>query len=371
MKRSIRIAAGAVVLAGLAAVLALTMWSDAMSSDTGNSSPPAAAAAIPLAVLGDSNSQSYQDYHWFPVDSKERGGPLRSRTFQWTEVLARLRGQELDLGPWVRWGRPGVVARAREWLGLRGGRAPKKDDYLYNFANSGASCNNLMGSRFRQAPRLAALMDEQPERWQRGVVVIRIGLNNWGGLLDLQASNPAAPELRAATAYCAGEIGAAIALIHATHPSTRILLVGIGNEADDPDNFDRYLSASDTANIAIALDSFNAALRQIAAGNTRVAFFDDAAWFKSRWGARDADGKPDYNAVTVGSTLRVTNTAGDDPSNALLGDHHAGLAINALWAQSLVARLHEAFDLPLTPIGDDELDRFLGPLVNPPKAPGS
>ncbi|MEJ7687647.1 MAG: hypothetical protein WKG52_11990 [Variovorax sp.] len=136
----------------------------------GNSS-----AAIPLAVLGDSNSHSYQDQISFPADSKERGGARRPQTFQWTEVLARMRGHELDLGPWVTWGRPGLVARAREWVGLPGGRAPKKQDYRYNFANSGAACKNLMKGRFRQAPRLVALMDEEPERWKRGVVVMRIG----------------------------------------------------------------------------------------------------------------------------------------------------------------------------------------------------
>jgi len=332
---------------------------------------PVASKAIPLAVLGDSNSHSYQDNAWFPADTTERGGPLRSRTFQWTEVLARMRGQELDLGPWVRWGRPGVVARAREWLGLHGGRAPKKEDYLYNFANSGAACKNLMGGRFRQAPRLVTLMDEEPERWLRGVVVIRIGLNNWAGLLDLQARDPHAPELRAAIAYCAGEIGDAVALIHAAHPSTRILLVGIGNEADDPGNFDRWQSAAETRNIEIALADFNAAIRRSTRGDARVAYFDDLAWFRARWGSRDSDGKPDYKTAAIGAALRVTNTAGDDPHNAMLADHHAGLAWNAMWAQSLVARLKDAFGLPLTPINDDELARFVEPLVNGIRAPGS
>ena len=371
MKRILRTVVAAFAVVGLAAILMLIMWSDGMASDAAELRS-SSTTAIPLAVLGDSNSQSYQDYVWFPASSTERGGKLRSSTFQWTEVLARLRGQELDLGPWVRWGRPGVVALAREWMGLRGGRAPEKEDYLYNFANSGAGCKNLMGGRFRQAPRLVALMDEDPKRWERGIVVIRIGLNNWGGLLDLQARDPGAPELRAAIDYCTGEIGKAIAAIQARHPSTRIMLVGVGNEADDPDNFDRYLSASDTLNIARALDGFNDALRRLITGNPRAAFFDDAAWFKSRWGARAADGKPDYKTVTVGSMLRVTNTAGDEPRNVLLGDHHGGLAVNTLWAQSLVDRLREAFNLPLTPIGEEEIDRVLAPLVaNPPRAPGS
>lgn len=333
---------------------------------------PIAPSAIPLAVLGDSNSHSYQDSISFPPGSPDRGGPLRANTFQWTEVLARLRGKELELGPWVRWGRPGVVARGRELLGLNGARSPKKEDYLYNFANSGAMCNNLMESRNRQAPRLVELMGQEPERWKRGVVVIRIGLNNWSGSLEQQSLDPRAASLRATIDYCAGEIGKAIALIHASHPMTRVLVVGLANEADDPEEFGRFQSAAATANLRIALDDFNAALRQLTVGDPRLAYFDDLAWFERLWGSRTADGKPIYKTVAIGPSLRVTNTAGDDPRNALVGDHHAGLVWNALWAQSLVARLHEAFGLPLTPISDDEIRRFVEPLVsNPPKAPGS
>jgi hypothetical protein len=368
MKRGLRAATVAVVSTGIVAGIVLATWSDGMSSSP---STPAPAAAIRLAVLGDSNSQSYQDYVWFPADSTERGGPLRARTFQWTEVLARLRGREVDSGQWVRWGRPGVVALAREWLGLRGGRAPKKEDYLYNFANSGAACKNLVGGRFRQVPRLVALMNEDPAPWRQGVVVIRIGHNNMGGMMDIAARDPGAAELREVTDFCAGEISRAVALIHAAHPATRILLVGVGNEADDPATFDRWRTAQEASNIARAVDSFNAAIRDVGAGDPRIAYFDDLAWFRNLWGSRNADGKPDYKRVSIGPALQVTNTAGDDPRNAMLADHHPGLVWNALWVQSLVVRLREAFDLPLTPITDEELRSFLDPLVGVPTTPGS
>jgi hypothetical protein len=370
VKRSFRIAAWGVALAVLAAVVPLTTWSDGMPPNTLHR--PIDPKAIPLAVLGDSNSHSYQDGLSFPAGSPDRGGPLRSNTFQWTEVLARLRGRELDLGPWVKWGRPGVVARGRELLGLEGARAPKKEDYLYNFANSGATCNNLMQSRVRQAPRLVELMDQEPERWKRGVVVIRIGLNNWASQLDVQSRDPAGPAVRAVIDYCTGEIRSAIQLIHATHPQTRILVVGIADETDDPEQFERYQSASATTNLRTALDSFNGALRQLTVGDPRLAYFDDLAWFRRLWGSRTADGKPIYKTVAISPTLRITNTAGDDPRNALLGDHHAGLVWNTLWAQSLVARLNEAFGLSLTTIRDDEVRGFVEPLVaRAPRAPGS
>lgn len=347
----------------------LALWGDGLPD--GVATQPGPPGAMPIAVLGDSNSHSYQDSISFPAGSTERGGARRAQTFQWIEVLARLRGAELDPGPWVTWGRPGNVAWARELIGLPAGRAPKKQDYLYNFANSGGACKNLMGDRmgqrFRQAPRLVELMDKEPVRWRSGVVVLRIGHNDWAALLDLQAQNPAAPELAAVTAYCVSQIEAAIQLIHSRHPATRVLVAGVSNEADDPAQFDQYRSARETANLRTSLASFNDALRRLAATDPRRAFFDDTAWFDRHWGTRGANGELAYKTVAIGTVLRVTNTAGDAPDNALLEDHHAGLAWNALWAQAVVARLKEAFQLPLTPIGDDELARFVARTI---KAPG-
>lgn len=369
----------AFVVAGVLAALVLWPSGDDMgkaATTTGPSTGPS--AAIPLAVMGDSNSHSYQDRISFPPGSHLRGGPWQPQTFQWTEVLARLRGTELDSGPWVSWGRPGAIAWARELIGLSGGRAPKKEDYLFNFANSGAACKNLMGDqlgqRFRQAPRLVSLMDKEPDKWKRGVVVIAVGANDWNGVLDVQARDPDAPELKAVTDYCVGQIRAAIALIHATHPSTRILIAGVVNEADDPSNFDRFKSAREMANIDRALQGFNGALASLATADpARIAFIDPRPWWEERWGKRGPNGEPDYRSVTIGS-LAVTNTAGDSPNNLLLGDHHAGLVWNALWAQALSKRLREAFDLPVTPITDEEIRRFVeaqvsaGPKV---RSPGS
>jgi hypothetical protein len=342
----------------------LMLWRDGLPAGGIPRSTPA--GVVPIAVIGDSGSHSYQDHISFPADSRERGGRLRARTFQWTEVLQQLRSKEIDLGPWVTWGRPGLVALGREWIGLQGGRSPEKEDFLYNFANSGASCKNIMGTnwgqRYRQVPRLVALMNQEPELWRRGVVVIAIGSNDWSALLDLQARDPTAPKLSEVIRFCKDQITAAIDLIHASHPSTRVLIVGVGNEADDPMNADRFRGAAATENLKIALDRMNGELRQITqAEPKRIAFLDYNAWFVAHWGERGPNGEPDYKTVILGPTIRITNTAGDEPSNALLGDHHAGLLFNALWAQTLVQRLRDAFGLPLTPIGDDEIRGLVSP----------
>jgi len=345
------------LVAGLAGVC-LTMLAFGGDDPPADNSPR---TTIALAVLGDSSSHSYQDSKSFPLGSTSRGGAFRARTFQWTEVLARLRGNELNPGPWVEWGRSNQVAWFRRLIGLPSGRAPMKEDYLYNFASSGATCGNLMGGplhRFGQAPQLVALMGRDPERWRNGVIVIRIGNNDWSAVLDDQARDPNASRVRATAAYCLEQITAALKLIRATHSDTRILLVGVDNEANEPGTFDRYRSAIAVANIQTAFDKFNARLRELVGNDDRIGFFDLGAWFQNLWGRRGPDGAPEHKVVVVGGKLRVTNTIGDEPSNAVLADDHGGLVLNALWAQSLVLSLRQIFDLRLTPISDDELARF-------------
>ncbi|HYP70413.1 MAG TPA: SGNH/GDSL hydrolase family protein, partial [Variovorax sp.] len=113
------------------------------------------------------------------------------------------------------------------------------------------------------------------------------------------------------------------------------------------------------------------AIRQLSIGNPLVSFFDDAAWLTRQVGGRTEAGKPDYKTISIGPNLRVTNTMGDDPHNTVLADDHNGVVLNTLWAQSLVQHLIDAFDLPLTPINDEEVVRFLEPLFDSARAPGS
>ncbi|MEJ8850375.1 SGNH/GDSL hydrolase family protein [Variovorax rhizosphaerae] len=348
------------LVVGMAILLVAVLWPDNL---------PAAArhrpitSALPLAVIGDSGSHSYQDRITFPPGGGLRHAALHERTFQWTEVLARMRGAEIDLGPWVRWGRNGVVAWLRDVVGLGGGRAPLKEDYLYNFANTGAVCKNILGDRlgqrYQQVPRLLALMNTEPERWRRGVVVFNIGTNDWNRLLDLQARSPSDPAIRAVIDYCTGQIERAVEVIHAAHPTTRFLMVGPASDVDDPGTFERFRSARERENIRKAVEAFGVALRGSAARRPGlVGYVDTGAWFKGLWGERGPEGEPAYRPVMIGP-LRVSNTAGDGPENAWLGDGHAGTAMNTLWAQHMVASLRELTGAPLTPISDDEVVRFV------------
>lgn len=317
-----------------------------------------ASERVPLAVVGDSDSHSYQDRLSFPAGTAKRGGRYRQTTLQWDEVLARLRGRQLDLGAWSEYGSSARVAGLGHRLGLRL-RAPRKQDYRNNFAVSGQGCDGLM-TGYRQVPALIARMDEDPAAWRKGVVVIRIGVNDFGMAeqLDALARDPAAALAQAPIAACVKAIGESVAAIHARHPATRIVLVGVFDNAHWPRYLDRWRSPRQLANIERGLGVFDHALLRMAQADPRVAFFDDRAWFAARWGGRGPEGLPAYRTVALGG-LRVGNRAGDAPDNAVLADGHAGLVWNALWAQSLVVLLNARFGLDIAPIRDEEIVALL------------
>ncbi|QDH68830.1 SGNH/GDSL hydrolase family protein [Marilutibacter alkalisoli] len=315
----------------------------------------AAAQPLPLAVIGDSDSHAYQDRISFPEGGPERGGAWRTSTFNWVEVLARLRGDELDPGEWGAYGVPGRLARVLDGVGVQA-RRPRKQDYRFNFAVSGAGCGDLMGG-VRQVPALIELMDEAPERWRRGVVVIRIGINDVGtrtALLEL-AADPAGSPAAGRIADCVDAIRVAVQAIHRRHPDTRIVLVGIFDNTHWAQDLAKDWTPAGLANIARALDGYDRALIDMARGDDRLTFFDDRRWFAGRWGGRDARGQPAYRDVVLPGRIRVSNSVGDAPRHAVLQDGHAGVAWSAAWAQSLVILLNLRWESGLTPISDEEV----------------
>lgn len=326
----------------------------------------AAASELPsgkirFAVLGDSDSQSYHDTLMLGGPDM-RGGPWRATTWQWTEILARLRGNQIDLGTWGAWGTGKYRAFLDEALGSSA-RTPPKDDYRYDFAISGATCSQLMGHAQRQAVRLVDLMDTEPQAWKGGVVLIRIGINDLGGhdVLDELAHDRNAKRPTALIDACLGEIGKTVALIRGRHPDTYVALVGILSNADWSVEFGSWQSATEIANIDFGLDRFDNGLRKLAAADRDVVFLDDRAWFRGLWGERDDEGRPLYKTVRLSPGWAITNTSGNDPHNAVLSDAHAGVVWNALWTQHLVASLNAAFGLHIEPITDAEVIDFLQP----------
>lgn len=317
-------------------------------------------APISLAVLGDSDSHSYHDHLMIPETTSSRGGKLRPVTWQWTEVLARLRGRYIDEGEWGIWGMPVKLAEILDRLGW-GGRAPRKEDYRFNFAVSGAECSDLMTGYYRQAPRLVALMDQEPTRWAAGVVSIRIGVNTLGKTTDLDrfAREGATPAVKLEVTQCVDWIRQAVALIRQRHPQTRFVLVGIFDNANWAPDVGRWQSAQAHGNIVAVLDIFDDALRRLVEGDTHMAFFDDRAWFRKYWGDRGPDGRPVYGQVNFGGRVSVTNTQGDEPVHATVTDGHAGSVWNELWAKDFIALLNAAFGANIPPLSTEEIVRFV------------
>lgn len=311
-----------------------------------------------IGVLGDSDSAAYQDHVSFPASGEQPGGAFHAITLQWPEVLATIRQSQVDLGEWAVWGVPRWVSIARVRDGLQlPWRGPRRETHQNNLAWA-SGCETLTTGPWRQAQRLVDVMDEQPKRWASGVVVIRSGVNNFGKEVDLAAlaADPDDPAAKSKMAECVEQYRAAVALIHERHPAARIVLVGIFNNADWVSYFSRWQSKIEQANLNRGLDHFDNALRSMAAADSRLAFFDDRAWFMRHWGQRDpATGRPNYRPVQIGDVISVTNTAGDNPENATLSNLHNGLAWNLLWSKELVRLVRTQFGTRIEAITDDEI----------------
>jgi len=318
-----------------------------------------------MAILGDSNSHSYQDRVLLPQPNL-RGGPNRAQTWQWTEVLDRLRGAYFDQGTMGIWGTRIKLAEALDWLGA-GGRAPRKQDFRFNFAVTGAECEDLMTGYYRQAPRLLSVMRRDPDQWRDALVVIRIGVNSIGQppALEQYARDGLTAAARGKIDGCVAAIRAAVDLIRHDFPTTRFILAGMLNGMNEPGAIHRWQTKPETDRIMEAVNRFDDGLRQIAHANPRFAFFDEQAWMRKHWGDRDAAGKPAYREVELAGGMKVTLTIGDAPNHAVVADEHAGTVWNALWAQQFITLLNAQFGTAIPPLSAEEIASVVNRPVNP------
>ncbi len=192
----------------------------------------------------------------------------------------RLRAQYVDLGPWGDWGQRRPLAKLLDWVGLPS-RSPRKQDYLYNMAASGAVCDDLVSGVFRQAPRLAELIRQEPSMWNRGVVLIRIGINDIGTfpMLDLMSGNPLAPEVIARSNNCKSRIQQAVQLLQSVQPALRFMVVSPFNDNNDPNNNASWNSAKTQVNLARGFALLVDDLRSMSAVDPRIRFLTTASGF--------------------------------------------------------------------------------------------
>lgn len=318
-----------------------------------------------MAVLGDSDSHAFHDavsLHYGTPDA--RGGEHQASTWQWTEVLAQLRPEEIDQGPFGEVGASGAGAWLRRHL-LGSLVRQHKEDFRYNVAFSGATCEALNDPAYGQVPVLLAEIAHDLQAWRSipAVAVIRIGINSLGKRTDLDAyaaSGADAANLGKVNA-CAEEVSQAVHKLRERVPFMDIVLVGILNNVDWPPLHGKYQSAQAQARIAGVLDAYDQRLRELARTMRGVHFFDDRAFFRHWFGSRDAQGRPAYREVKLGGDRAVTVSQGDEPWHAVIGDGHAGTIWNGLWAAAMVAEFNRIKGVDIAPVQFAEIARLADP----------
>lgn len=326
------------------------------------------AGRVPIIVIGDSDSHSYRDSYI----GIRRGGKYHDVTLQWTEILARTRPSEVDLGPFGFWGTRGTFFRIRKLLGFYA-RMPRKQDFKYDFAFSGAKCDSLSPESYlKQSYNAATLLKQRPGYWDKGLVIIRIGVNDFGQWRHLRkyVDGNITPQIRRPILNCVHRIQNAVSLIRKYNASVKIILVGIMDNSNWPPVVP--LSDAGHRNINKVLDIFDDGLRSIARKDANVLFVDDRKWVEQSIGYWNSNAHIGYREINLGGPTNITNTAGDNPHNIILNDEHSSTVLNGLWIRHLFHKINEHFGIGFTPLLNSEIADLADPTgqygIAPPKS---
>ena len=324
-------------------------------SETSQSVSPQ--GALPIAVLGDSDSHSYRDH----LKGIERGGAYNDRTFSWLEGWHRLRPEEIEPGAFEESGSGRKLAMVQAFFG-QSPRVPPKLDYAYNYALSGATCSTLQREWPEQGRWLQTRLQNEPERWNDGLIVIRIGVNDFGlpSHLAQWAEDPATGE--AVVDGCLDDIAAMVTALRDASPAY-IALVGVSHDYNLPLvdydyglKLDKDFSQQELDNVIAVIDRFDQGLARQADGDPRITFIQGGQWYPPHFGSRRDGIRPD---AAIGG-VRIVNAIGDSPDHLVTEDCHFGTIASGLFLQGAIRQLNEAFALGLTPITDEELVTLAG-----------
>ena len=311
---------------------------------------------VPIMVIGDSDSHSYRDSYY----GTHRGGKYHNVTFQWTEILARIRPSEVDLGQFGFWGSHNTIYRIRKFLGLYA--RPRKQDFEYNFAVSGATCDTLAPQSFlRQSYLASSSINKHPGYWNNGLVIIRIGVNDfgqWRHLKNYVAGN-ITPQIKKPILNCIGRIHDTVSVIRATNKSVKIILLGIMDNSNWPPAMP--LDDAGHHNINKVLDIYDDGLRSIARKDTNILFVEDRKWVEQIIGYWNSNKHIGYREINLGGKTNISNTAGDNPHNIILNDEHSSTVLNSLWIRHLFHKINDYFGIGFTPLLDSEIADLADP----------
>jgi hypothetical protein len=304
---------------------------------------------IPIAILGDSDSSSYEWQHGEPG----RGGEFARATHNWPWIWNELRSSEIDLGPYQRSGTYPRIAGILSSLGFST-RAPRKLDYKYNYSLSGIGCRSLSTEWPYQYRWLLSELNENPLAWKRGIVIIRIGVNDIGQRAHLRqwAETGLDEYSKGLVNQCVDEIASVAGELIDNH-DVRVAIVGIAHDYNWPDSFSEWPERQQIARISAVLESFDTQLLSLASRSPQLAFIDDSSWFRSRFGDRQTE---DLRfEFSISTNVSIKNAIGNRPENLILEDGHSGTVANAFWLSAMIESLNDQFGLNLEPIRDEEI----------------
>jgi hypothetical protein len=279
----------------------------------------ATASAQTLGLVGDSGTDEFQA-------EDQRGGSYGDTTFNWVELLTRLRG--VNLGAW-------------------GSRAePRRTGYAFDWARSGATaCDVVTGG---QASGLQAQIAAGQVAW----VATMFGANDfalWNGTYqDIYSGALSGAALQAkidGIVACSAQVVEAVSGVGAGHAF-------IGNIADvgsSPSLQAQFPNAVNRKRVSDAIAAVNVGIAaEVAArGMTLLDLNQVSGELLSRL---DANGN-----LVVGGELISATTPGDEPHHMLLGDdNHAGTVTNGLIANVFLGPMNVA-GFGVAPFLDEEL----------------
>lgn len=308
-----------------------------------------------IAVLGDSDSHSYRDSE----SNSKRGGEFHHVAFQWTEIWNSLRADEVNLGPVGVWGTRVKVARLRRMIGLES-RPFKKNDFRYNYSASGARCSSLYDRYPFQATSLLDLMNLESGAFDDALVIIRIGINDFGQTEHLQAwSEDGMQGLgKVKVDYCIDQIQKAVSDILATSATVMIALVDVSHDYNSSSFSADLFSKGDVENFLSVLNHFEQGLKGIAT-DSRVAYVDDVSSQRAHWGDRY---RGNFRRESfLGGINPIVNGNGDEPFHRTLMDGHASTINNGIWLQYAIHSLNGQLGVGLTSLLDAEIASIADP----------
>jgi hypothetical protein len=242
-------------------------------------------------------------------------------------------------------------------------KTPRKADFRWNYARSGARCASLVSAWPQQARWLASAIARDPAAWTDGIVVIRIGVNDLGQRrhLDEYAKTGLTDAHRRLIEECAREIASAIDVVRAASSSVRIVVVGVADDSSWPPATTARRTADVITRMRDVLDAFDRRLEQETTRRSGAVFMNDRTWYYEHWADFDAVGNPRQSGVSLGGATQITNTQGDAPTNLLLDDGHAGTVANAFWLRELITTINRSFGASVPTLTDEEIGALADP----------